>query len=245
MASSGKTSAPPRGRPRLCDDDAILLAGLRAFAEHGYEAMSLHALNAGLGLSHGTINERFASKEQFWYAAVDYGFRHLVADISGELQRRAVPGDDLSLLRGNIRAFLVALSRHPELVRLINQEGVHPSERLDYILTRFVLPALSESVEAMNRLADAKTLRRIPARTLLFLVVHGAAAPFTLQPLSERFDPVDGALDAITHVELMTDVIISGLRRVVTAKGSTVAATARQPRVKRAVHEGASRIRRG
>jgi len=76
-------------------------------------------------------------------------------------------------------------------------------------------------------------------------IAHGAAAPFTLQPLSERFDPVDGALDAITHVELMTDVIISGLRRVVTAKGSTVAATARQPRVKRAVHEGASRIRRG
>jgi hypothetical protein len=70
----------------------------------------------------------------------------------------------------------------------------------------------------MNRLADAKMLRRIPARTLLFLAAHGAAAPFCLQPLSERFDPVDGALDAITHVELMTDVIISGLRNVVTAK---------------------------
>jgi hypothetical protein len=81
--------------------------------------------------------------------------------------------------------------------------------------------------------------------TLLFLAAQGAAAPFTLQPLSERFDPVDGALDAITHVELMTDVIISGLRSVVTAKDSAVAATARQPRVKRAVRESASRIRRG
>jgi hypothetical protein len=87
--------------------------------------------------------------------------------------------------------------------------------------------------------------RRIPARTLLFLAAQGAAAPFTLQPLSERFDPVDGALDAITHVELMTDVIISGLRSVVTAKDSAVAATARKPRVKRAVRESASRIRRG
>ena len=64
----------------------------------------------------------------------------------------------------------------------------------------------------MNRLADAGVVRRVPARTLLFLIAHGAAAPFTLGPLSDRFDPVDGPLDPVDHIELVTDIIISGLR---------------------------------
>jgi hypothetical protein len=47
---------------------------------------------------------------------------------------------------------------------------------------------------------------------LLFLIAHGAAAPFTLGPLSDRFDPVDGPLDPVDHIELVTDIIVSGLR---------------------------------
>jgi hypothetical protein len=52
----------------------------------------------------------------------------------------------------------------------------------------------------------------VPARTLLFLIAHGATAPFTLGPLSDRFNPIDGPLDPIDHIELATDIIISGLR---------------------------------
>jgi hypothetical protein len=47
---------------------------------------------------------------------------------------------------------------------------------------------------------------------LLFLIAHGAAAPFTLGPLSDRFDPVDGPLDPVDHIEWVTDIIVSGLR---------------------------------
>jgi hypothetical protein len=47
---------------------------------------------------------------------------------------------------------------------------------------------------------------------LLFLIAHGAAAPFTLGPLSDRFDAVDGPLDPVEHIELVTDIIVSGLR---------------------------------
>ena len=52
----------------------------------------------------------------------------------------------------------------------------------------------------------------LPQLALLFLIAHGAAAPFTLGPLSDRFDPVDGPLDPIDHIELATDIIVSGLR---------------------------------
>jgi hypothetical protein len=66
----------------------------------------------------------------------------------------------------------------------------------------------------VNRLADAGVVRRVPARTLLFLIAHGAAAPFTLGPLADRFDAVDGPLDPVEHIDLVTDIIVSGLRIV-------------------------------
>ena len=212
MATDAVQSAETRGRPRIRDDDDILRAALRAFAEHGYDGMSLRTLNAEMGLSRGTINQRFHSKEQLWYAAVDHEFRHLIEDLNAELQKRTAPDDDLSRLREGIRAFLIASARRPELVRLMNQEGLHSTRRLDYIVTSFTLPTLTPVWEALNRLADDGAVRRVPARTLLFLIAHGAAAPFTLGPLSDRFDPVDGPLDPVDHIELVTDIMVSGLR---------------------------------
>jgi AcrR family transcriptional regulator len=188
----------------------ILQATLRAFAEHGYEKMSLRALNTEMGLSRGTINQRFSSKEQLWYAAVDHGFRRLIADINGELEQLA-PHNDMSLLCNAFRAFLVASWRQPEMMRLMNQEGLHSTARLDHIVSEFVLPTLSTSMTAMDRLADAGRMRRVPARVLLFLLAHGAAAPFTLRALSERFDCVDGPLNPERHIELATHVIMTAL----------------------------------
>jgi transposase len=170
MATDAVPTAETRGRPRLRDDDEILRAALHAFAEHGYDGMSLRTLNAEMGLSRGTINQRFGSKE------------------------------------------LVASVRRPELVRLMNQEGMHSTSRLDYIMTSFTLPTLRPVWQGLNRLADAGVVRRVPARTLLFLIAHGAAAPFTLGPLADRFNAVDGPLDPLDHIELVTDIIVSGLR---------------------------------
>jgi AcrR family transcriptional regulator len=211
MQTPVNAAAPEtRGRPRIRDDDEILQAALAAFAEHGYEAMSLRGLNIELGLSRGTINQRFSSKERLWYAAVKHGFRQLIVDVNAETAR--LPSDDdLSLLRNTIRAFLIASWKHPEMVRLMNQEGLHSTGRLDFIVETFILPALAVPTAAIGRLADAGVVRRIPVRALLFLLAHGAAAPFTLRALSERFDVIDGPLDPACHVQLATDVIMAGL----------------------------------
>src|ERR1700752_1277021 len=101
MATDAVQTAETRGRPRIRDDDEILRAALHAFAEHGYDGMSLRTLNAEMGLSRGTINQRLRSKEQLWYAAVDHEFRCLTDDLNAELQRRTVP---TTIWRGYARA---------------------------------------------------------------------------------------------------------------------------------------------
>ena len=161
MATDAVQTAETRGRPRIRDNDDILRAALHAFAEHGYDGMSLRTLNAEMGLSRGTINQRFGSKEQLWYAAVDHEFRHLIDDLNAELQQRTVPDDDLSRLREGIRAFLIASVRRPELVRLMNQEGLHSTSRLDYIMTSFTLPTLTPVMAGPE---PARRRRRGPTR---------------------------------------------------------------------------------
>ncbi|MDT5147356.1 MAG: hypothetical protein QOC58_2001 [Mycobacterium sp.] len=83
--------------------------------------------------------------------------------VNAELQQRAVPNGDLSRVREGIRAFLIASVRRPELVRLMNQEGLHSTSRLDYIMTSFTLPVW----QGLNRLADAGLVRRVPALRVL------------------------------------------------------------------------------
>jgi AcrR family transcriptional regulator len=128
-----------------------------------------------------------------------------------EIAQRPMPDDDRGQLRQLIRAFLVASVQRPELARLMNQEGLHSTDRLDHILTSFVLPTMQPALQALDRMATADLARRVPARAVLFLIAHGAAAPFTLGPLSERFDAIDGPLDPMAHVELVTDIILAGI----------------------------------
>ena len=84
-------STETRGRPRLREDHEILQAALEAFARHGYDAMSLRSLNTELGLAHGTINQRFKSKEQLYFAAVDHGFETFIAEIERVQAQRPKP----------------------------------------------------------------------------------------------------------------------------------------------------------
>ena len=203
-----------RGRPRIRQDDEILEVALEAFAAQGYEAMSLRMLNARLGLSHGTISQRFGTKERLYFAAVDLGFLRFVEDI--DRRRRhllsvVAPHDDLDDLRATIRAFLGAAELRPELGRLMNQEGLESTTRLRYIVDNIMVPMFGVIGELLERLRAAGRIRPVSTRGLFLLVGHGAEAPYTLTALSESFDVTDGPLDPERHADEMTDLIMRGI----------------------------------
>jgi AcrR family transcriptional regulator len=203
-----------RGRPRIRQDDEILDAALRAFAAQGFDGMSLRSLNADLGLSHGTISQRFGTKERLFYAAVDHGFADFLADIDRRRTEALGPPedrDDLDDLRLTIRSFLGAARLRPELGRLMNQEGLVRTPRLDYIVQHVMVPVFGTFGGSLVRLVEAGRIRPISSRGLFFLVAHGAEAPYTLTALSEAFDGLDGPLDPERHADDITDLIMRGL----------------------------------
>ncbi|MFI2037394.1 TetR/AcrR family transcriptional regulator [Streptomyces bottropensis] len=78
MYVAGRTplDAPGPGRPSgdsaaVPAERDVLLRGLVAFSELGYDRASARELARRLGVSHTFINDRYGSKAAFWRAVVD------------------------------------------------------------------------------------------------------------------------------------------------------------------------------
>ena len=201
-----------RGRPPIRTDEEILRAALEAFAADGFDAMSVRSLSADLDLSHETIRQRFGSKSELYFAAADLGIAELLATMAEVRATEPPELEDIDELRATIRAFLTAARRHPELGRLVNQEGVVAGERLEHLVKHAFEPGTEALVALIARLVEAREIRPTTARELFFLG-QGGAAPFNLPQLSSAFDSIDGPLDPATHIEHVTEIIMRGIRR--------------------------------
>ncbi|MEI8148040.1 MAG: TetR/AcrR family transcriptional regulator [Actinomycetes bacterium] len=200
-----------RGRPKIVQDEEILNAALKGFAELGYEGMSLRALSTDLGLSHSAVGQRYGTKENLFRHAVAAEFDRLFSAIGAARTGWPEQLDDLDELRALIHSFLTAAASLPALGQLMNREGVEQSDRLDYIFETVILPQIRPLIELLDRLRAEKLIHPIPTRSLFFLVAHGAEAPFTLRGFSAEFDPYDGELDVQSHIEVMTDLVMRAI----------------------------------
>ena len=213
---SPKTTTRKPGRPRAQDAplsvDEMLQAALGAFATHGYDGVSVSALSRELGVSHNLLHQRFGSKEGLWYAAVDWG----CAGHADELAKAADPTltDPLDQLAVILRRFLEVSAERPELVGLMNLEGRERSERLTFLFDHYVEPLVAPIGRLLEHLAGEGRVRPISARTFLFLVAHGAAAPFTLEALARELDPADpfDHAEQAAYIESVIDMLIAGIR---------------------------------
>src|SRR6266851_732825 len=97
---------PPADAP-LPDLEEILQRGLEAFAELGYEAVSVRQLNERLGMGHTFIHDRYGSKEAFWTAVVDHAVDRVAQEVWQALGADAGDrhDDDVSRLTAAVRAF--------------------------------------------------------------------------------------------------------------------------------------------
>ena len=200
-----------RGRPRIFTDEAILDAALEAFAVHGFDGMSIRALNKEFGLSHATVNQRFGTKDALYTAAIDHGFRSLLLDLNDEIAAFGTPADPLEELRLRFRAFLVASSRRPEIGRLMNNEGLVDTPRLERIFRRYIEPTMRVTAQLMDRLAEEGRIVRISERMVLFMLVQGGSMPFTMSGLASKFDRINGPVDPKSLADEVADFLVRGM----------------------------------
>ena len=154
--------------------DRIFDEALASFATRGYEATSLDALAATLGVRKQTILYHFVSKEALLEAVIDRSAVELAAVLEGALAGRA-PG--WARVEAVVRAVFRLAARRPELLGLLREVsrlGPPATDRL----TASLEPLLERARLSLEAEMGAGTVRRHDPRLLLlsaYSAVIGAA----------------------------------------------------------------------
>jgi TetR/AcrR family transcriptional regulator len=226
MARARETGRQTRDGAR----ERILAAALQVFAERGFDGARTREIAERAGANLGLIKYYFDSKEQLWKAAVTRAFAELQAGVTEGIQPRN--GDDeLAWLDRSVRQFVHFLARHPEFMRLMNDEGKRDSRRMRWLADRFVRP-MSQVVSAHLERAQAEGLvAPLPPVSLRYIVLGAAGLIFSQAPECTYLDGVDPTDPdfAERHADALLQLLTASGNRARAAQSSG------RPRRKRAV----------
>ncbi len=214
VTEAGELTRRPRGRPRKGGEgvsaDVIFTAALRAFATHGYQGVSMRTLNRELGVSHNLLHQRFSSKEQLWYAAVDWGFQAVIDKVLADDDESLGPS---ARIKRFIKIFVMFAAEHPDLIRIMDIEAGQDSDRLQHICKAYVLPMQERLGPVYEEAVAAGELRQVPLQTSFFLITSGTAALFSSAAMARTVFG-DNVLDpdqVKAHAEAAAELIVRGL----------------------------------
>jgi TetR/AcrR family transcriptional regulator len=207
------TQARGRGRPTAgagIDGDAVLVAALAAFADKGFDGVSVREIARQIGISHALINARFGSKQDLWFAAMS----HVLAGLEHDLRETATASiaDDMDALRAGIVQHVIFAATHPEVQRIMSHEGAVDSERIRFIVERFVAPLQAIVEPKLAALAAAGRIHHVPYTTFHFLVTHGGGSLFASAVEARLLggEVPQRAEQIRRHAEQVADLVING-----------------------------------
>jgi AcrR family transcriptional regulator len=170
----------------------ILNAACELFGARGYEGTALRDVEERSGVNRGLIAYHFGTKDDLWKAVVDFYFSEYVR----EMESQAGLLEDLdpkSRARIVIRNFVRLSVRRPHLSKLMVQENLNPTWRLDWIVERYLKP-----IQAMERaqFRDAEKAGLAVGAGFRYALIGACTMPFIAAPEMQRMhgeDPFDEA----------------------------------------------------
>ena len=181
---------------------ALLAAGRRLFAQHGYAATSTEAVVAAAGVTRGALYYHWADKKALFEAVFEDVERGLVEDLLVQL---AGAGDDpVALLRGGVEVFLDAcLDPAVQRIVLLDAPAVLGWERYREIEQAYGLGVARAALQAAM---DAGALRPLPVEPLAHVLFGGlveaalymAAAPDQAAARQEVGAALASLIDGLT-----------------------------------------------
>ncbi|MGH8443705.1 MAG: TetR/AcrR family transcriptional regulator [Solimonas sp.] len=190
---------------------AILQAALQIFSEHGFNGTSTRDIAARAGVHHALIKYYYQSKDLLWRAAVSYLFerqsKELWFDPPSGPRTRAQRREEA---RQALRRYVLYCARHPEHARLMVQESVRDSERLQWASDHFIGRASHAAEAFVRRLQDDDLLPIASAPALVYIIVGAAQSFYTLAPEVRRIWKMDPSDDKVmnAHIDALLAVFI-------------------------------------
>jgi TetR/AcrR family transcriptional regulator len=191
--SNGKKTR--RVQQRALDTrDALLDTAIECFSRQGYDGVSVRRIEEQAGVNRGLVAYHFADKAALWRHAVD----RLFASMRRAL-RQAVDAadgaDEGALAEALARAFVRYSAEKPALNRLMIQESLQASWRVEYLVDRQIRPmmdALQRDLPAATRAVwgdrDAhRYYAFIGAAAFVFSAAEECKLLFGTSPAEETF----------------------------------------------------------
>ena len=164
-----------RGRPR-CQEHVtsrpdILEKAFIAFAEQGYEGVSLRQIASQCGVSDSLLHHHFGSKQQLWQEAADSFIQPIMATLTTDLETLVQSNQPAQALRQNLPLSIKNLVANPTALSFIFREGDVNNERADYLRNTYMRPYLARLDTLFNQAVADQHFRPISpvARHVLIL----------------------------------------------------------------------------
>jgi AcrR family transcriptional regulator len=159
----------------------IVQAALAAFADLGFEGATTRDIAERAGVNQGLITYHFAGKLPLWQAAVDEIFGTLRAHFAAHGPALA-DADPATRLRLMVRHYVRFAAAHPELHRLMMQEGKHDGPRMQWLVDRHVRPLYEQSTALIVAAQRHGVVPNAPPLHLHYLLIGAVAHLFVVAP---------------------------------------------------------------
>ncbi len=120
--------------------ERIVTAAVSAFSDLGFHGASTREIASRAGTNQGLITYHFRSKDQLWRAAADKVFAGLRTILAGRGGGRVEQHDARERARESIRQYVRFAAAHPELFRMMVEEGKSEDDRMQWLVDTHLDP---------------------------------------------------------------------------------------------------------
>lgn len=218
MTAAAHNSPPIKstgGDARCRDAEAtktkLLNAALTAFSTRGYDASSTRLIETAAGVKRGLITYHFGSKQGLWRATAD----HIMSIAEESLRlalRSAADADAKTRLRFFVRTYVAFCAKHPELNRLMIQEGMNCDWRLQWLLERSVRGWYEAVCDLFNEAVALGVAPAMSAHHFYYIVTGAATLRFSNAAEAEALigeDPL-ASESVAEHADALANLFLLG-----------------------------------
>ena len=188
-------------RPEATGDarERILEAALEAFSQRGFDGSKTREMAVRADVTLGLLQYYFGSKTELWRASVDLAFARLRGELEAVLSdpEPADMRDRLALL---LRSHVRFVSRNPEFVRLMHDEGKRRGPRMRWLVDRHVKPLYEQLVPLVQHSQQQGVLPAgIEPVHLIYILIGAVDAIFHQAEECKRVAGIDPADEAVAQ----------------------------------------------
>ena len=185
-----KPGRPAAGDKAISQTD-LLEAALKAFAQHGYEGVSIRKLTRDLGVSHNLIHHYFSSKEQLWKSALEFANSRIPINSTNLLSSEIAPGEEIECLYDATYTIALMAAEHPDYFKIIMDEAALGGPRFDFLYDSFV-GEVSDAVNVLfQRAIKRGEARDLPPGLTSIMLLAVIGTPFTMKALARKLIGAD------------------------------------------------------